>query len=113
MEPLYLAYYFLPHLLREKGLLPDLSLQIENIVCALDVDLQGAAATVARILRDKGQSVDLVLENKPLKWVFKRASRINAQRLILVGSSEWQRGMVGVKILSTGEQNEVKLDDLN
>ncbi|KAI9122262.1 hypothetical protein K1719_006951 [Acacia pycnantha] len=100
-------------LLKEKGLLPELGLQIENIVCALDVDLQGAAATVARILRDKGQSVDLVLENKPLKWVFKRASRISAQRLVLVGSSEWQRGMVGVKILSTGEQYEVKLDDLN
>lgn len=45
--------------------------------------------------------------------VFKRAARINAQRLILVGSSEWQRGMVGVKNLSSGEQCEVKLDELN
>ncbi|KAF7804424.1 histidine--tRNA ligase, chloroplastic/mitochondrial isoform X1 [Senna tora] len=99
-------------LLREKDLLPELSLQIENIVCALDHDLQGAAAMVANILREKGQSSDLVLENKPLKWVFKRAARINAQRLVLVGSSEWQRGMVSVKILSTGEQYEVKLDDL-
>ncbi|KAL6205018.1 hypothetical protein ACLB2K_022283 [Fragaria x ananassa] len=80
-------------LLKEKGLLPELGLQIENIVCALDTGLQGAAATVATILREKGQSVDLVLESKPLKWVFKRASRINANRLILVGVSEWQRGM--------------------
>ncbi|KAF2289884.1 hypothetical protein GH714_039018 [Hevea brasiliensis] len=78
-------------LLKEKGILPELSLQVENIVCALDGDLQGAAATVATILRDKGQSVDLVLENKPLKWVFKRAARINAERLILVGNTEWQR----------------------
>ncbi|KAI4300316.1 hypothetical protein L6164_033708 [Bauhinia variegata] len=99
-------------LLKEKGLLPELSFQIENIVCALDLDLQGAASMVATILREKGQTVDLVLENKPLKWVFKRAARINAQRLVLVGNSEWQRGMVGVKILSTGEQYEVKLDDL-
>ncbi|XP_021669094.2 histidine--tRNA ligase, chloroplastic/mitochondrial isoform X2 [Hevea brasiliensis] len=99
-------------LLKEKGILPELSLQVENIVCALDGDLQGAAATVATILRDKGQSVDLVLENKPLKWVFKRAARINAQRLILVGNTEWQKGMVGVKILSSGEQYEVKLNEL-
>ncbi|KAF2289896.1 hypothetical protein GH714_039050 [Hevea brasiliensis] len=99
-------------LLKEKGILPELSLQVENIVCALDGDLQGAAATVATILRDKGQSVDLVLENKPLKWVFKRAARINAERLILVGNTEWQRGMVGVKILSSGEQYEVKLNEL-
>ena len=44
--------------------------------------------------------------------VFKRASRINAERLVLVGSSEWQRGMVVVKILSSGEQNEIKIDEL-
>ncbi|XP_040372791.1 histidine--tRNA ligase, chloroplastic/mitochondrial isoform X4 [Rosa chinensis] len=100
-------------LLKEKGLLPELGLQVENIVCALDPGLQGAAATVATILREKGQSVDLVLESKPLKWVFKRASRINASRLILVGDSEWQKGMVGVKILSTGEQQEIKLDELD
>ncbi|KAJ4704958.1 Histidine--trna ligase [Melia azedarach] len=99
-------------LLKEKGLLPELNLQVENIVCALDQNLQGAAATVATILRGKGQSVDLVLENKPLKWVFKRAARINAQRLILVGTTEWQKGMVGVKILSSGEQYEIKLDEL-
>lgn len=99
-------------LLKDRGLLPELSLQIENIVCALDVDLQGAAARVASILREKSQTVDLVLESKPLKWVFKRAARINAHRLILVGNSEWQRGMVVVKILSSGEQYEVKLDEL-
>ncbi|XP_042476508.1 histidine--tRNA ligase, chloroplastic/mitochondrial [Macadamia integrifolia] len=99
-------------LLKDKGLLPDLGPQVENIVCSLDQELQGAAATVATILRQKGQSVDLVLDNKPLKWVFKRAARINAGRLILVGNSEWRRGMVGVKILSTGEQYEIKLNEL-
>ncbi|KAJ4846353.1 hypothetical protein Tsubulata_027746 [Turnera subulata] len=99
-------------LLKEKGLLPELSLQVENIVCALDQDLQGAAATVANILREKGKSVDLVLESKPLKWVFKRAARINAERLVLVGKTEWEKGMVVVKTLASGEQNEVKLDEL-
>lgn len=99
-------------LLKEKQLLPELSPQVENIVCSLDPDLQGAAASVATMLRGKGQSVDLVLENKPLKWVFKRAARINARRLILVGNSEWERGTVGVKILSTGEQYEIKVDEI-
>ncbi|KAI3799533.1 hypothetical protein L1987_34832 [Smallanthus sonchifolius] len=99
-------------LLKERQLLPEVSVEVENIVCSLDPDLQGSAATVATLLRGKGQCVDLVLENKPLKWVFKRAARINARRLILVGRSEWERGMVNVKILSTGEQHEVNLDDL-
>ncbi|CAL5330385.1 unnamed protein product [Camellia sinensis] len=78
-------------LLKEKGLIPEIGEQVENIVCHLDPDLQDASAAVATILRVKGQSVDLVLENKPLKWVFKRAARINARRLVLVGSSEWQK----------------------
>ncbi|KAM7464189.1 hypothetical protein LguiA_032310 [Lonicera macranthoides] len=99
-------------LLKDKGLLPELSPQVENIVCSLDRDLQGAAAAVATILREKGQSVDLVMETKPLKWVFKRAARINANRLILVGNSEWQKGMVVVKILSSGKQFEIKIDEL-
>ncbi|KAF7124633.1 hypothetical protein RHSIM_Rhsim12G0137200 [Rhododendron simsii] len=99
-------------LLKEKGLIPEVGQQVENIVCALDPDLQGAAAGVATILRGKGQSVDLVLENKPLKWVFKRASRINARRLILVGSSEWEKREVSVKHLSSGEQYQIKVDKL-
>ncbi|KVI09504.1 Aminoacyl-tRNA synthetase, class II [Cynara cardunculus var. scolymus] len=86
-------------LLKERKLLPELPLEVENIVCSLDPDLQGAASSVATVLRGKGQ-------------VFKRAARINARRLILVGSSEWQRGMVSVKILSTGEQYEVNFDEL-
>jgi len=81
-------------------------------VCALDTDLQGAAASVATILREKGQSVDLVLENKPLKWVFRRAARVNARRLILVGSSEWEKGEVSVKNLSSGEQYQIEVDRL-
>ncbi|XP_057785271.1 histidine--tRNA ligase, chloroplastic/mitochondrial isoform X2 [Salvia miltiorrhiza] len=99
-------------LLKERGLLPELSPKVQNVVCSLGQDLQGAASLVAARLREKGQTVDLVLENKPLKWAFKRAARVNAQRLIIVGSSEWEKGMVGVKILSSGEQYEIKVDEL-
>ncbi|XP_074369033.1 histidine--tRNA ligase, chloroplastic/mitochondrial isoform X1 [Apium graveolens] len=99
-------------LLKEKGILPELSPCVENIVCSLDRGLQGEAAAIATRLRGSGQTVDLVLENKPLKWVFKRAKRVNAARLIFVGADEWQKGMVGVKNLSTGEQYEIKVDEL-
>ena len=44
--------------------------------------------------------------------MFKRAARTNAQRLILVGNTEWQKGMVSIKVLSSGEQYEIKLDEL-
>jgi len=98
-------------LLKEKGLLPDMSRQIDDIVFPLDEELEGPASSIAFSLRKKGRAVDLV-EDKRLKWVFKHAERINASRLILVGNSEWERGMVRVKILSTREEFEVKAGDL-
>ncbi|KAI3881997.1 hypothetical protein MKX03_014566 [Papaver bracteatum] len=99
-------------LLKEKGLVPELTPAVENIVCALDQELQGAASLVATKLREKGQSVDLVLENKPMKWVFKRAEKINAGRLILIGKNEWEKGLVRVKNLATFEQCDIELDKL-
>ncbi|KAL6654977.1 hypothetical protein ACP70R_005803 [Stipagrostis hirtigluma subsp. patula] len=98
-------------LLKEKGLLPDMSRQIDDIVFPLDEELEGPASSIASSLRKKGRAVDLV-EDKRLKWVFKHAERINASRLILVGNSEWERGMVRVKILSTREEFEVKAGEL-
>lgn len=44
--------------------------------------------------------------------VFKHAERIGANRLILVGNSEWQQGMVRVKDLSTREESNVKIEEL-
>ncbi|CAN6487241.1 unnamed protein product [Victoria cruziana] len=99
-------------LLREKGLLPALTLVVDDIVFAIDGALQGTAAMVASTLRQKGRTVDLVLERKKLKWVFKHAERSNASRLILIGDSEWQQGMVRVKNLTTREESNVKIDDL-
>ncbi|XP_026400775.1 histidine--tRNA ligase, chloroplastic/mitochondrial-like [Papaver somniferum] len=99
-------------LLKEKGLVPELTPAVENIVCALDQELQGAASFVATKLREKGQNVDLVLENKPMKWVFKRAEKINAGRLILIGKNEWEKGLVRVKNLATFEQCDIELDKL-
>lgn len=44
--------------------------------------------------------------------VFKWAAHMNVLRLMLVGISEWQRGLVSVKILSSGEQYRVRVGEL-
>ncbi|XP_068645905.1 histidine--tRNA ligase, chloroplastic/mitochondrial isoform X2 [Aristolochia californica] len=100
-------------LLKDKGLLPDLSPEVDDIVFPIDQQLQGSASMITSRLRQKGRSVDLVLEQKRLKWIFKHAERIKASRLILVGKTEWERGMVRVKNLSTREEQDVKVDELN
>jgi histidyl-tRNA synthetase len=47
----------------------------------MSADLYPAAITVAAKLRQAGQSVDLVLEDKKPKWAFKHADRIGAKFL--------------------------------
>ncbi|KAG0488364.1 hypothetical protein HPP92_007175 [Vanilla planifolia] len=98
-------------LLKEKGLLPDLSRQVDDIVFPLDEELGGMASKIVSSLRRKGRSVDLV-EDKRLKWVFKHAERSKADRLILVGNAELEKGVVRVKILATREEYDVNIDEL-
>eukprot|EP01018_Ginkgo_biloba_P034123 Gb_39968 [translate_table: standard] len=99
-------------LLKEKNLIPTLNQNIDDIVFPLDNELRQAAALVASKLRNKGRIVDLILEDKRLKWAFKHAERVNAKRMVLVGDEEWKRGTVRVKNLATREESDLLIDDL-
>ncbi|PSC70770.1 histidine-tRNA cytoplasmic isoform B [Micractinium conductrix] len=87
-------------LLKDKGLLPELKHEVDDLVMPQDEALRTAATAVAARLRSAGRRVDLVLEPKRLKWAFKQAERCNAARLVLVAPDEWARGAVRVKDLA-------------
>ena len=99
-------------LLNEKGLVPDLPSGNEDIVIAIDESLRGAAMSVASKLRANGRSVDLVLEDKRMKWAFRHAERTGAQRLVMVMPEEWAAGNVRIKELESGEESDVAVGDL-
>ena len=99
-------------LLNDKGLVPDLPSGNEDIVIAIDENLRGAAMSVATKLRASGRTVDLVLEDKRMKWAFRHAERTGAQRLVMVMPDEWASGNVRIKELESGEESDVAVDDL-
>ena len=99
-------------LLLEKGLIPELISGVDDIVLPLSQDLRDIAVRVAASLRLANRTVDLVLEDKKIKWAFKHAERIGARRLVLLAPDEWSREMIKVKDLETGEEKEVSLKDL-
>ena len=99
-------------LLSEKGLVPELISGVDDIVLPLNQDLRGVAVNVASSLRSSDRTVDLVLEDKKIKWAFKHAERTGARRLVLIAPDEWSRKMVKVKDLETGEEKEVSLEDI-
>jgi len=99
-------------LLKEKGLMPDLQNGVSDLVFGMGEELREAAMSVAAVLRSGGRSADLVLEDKKMKWVFKHAERIGAERLVMVMPEEWSNGKVKVKDLSSGEETEMPFDSL-
>ena len=99
-------------LLAEKDLIPELVSDIDDTVIPLNSDLRNAAVMVAASLRNSGRTVDLVLEDKKLKWVFKHAERVGAKRLVLLAPDEWSRKMVKIKDLDTGEESEISISEL-
>ena len=99
-------------LLYEKGLIPELISGVDDIVLPLNQDLREIAVKVAASLRSSDRTVDLVLEDKKIKWAFKHAERTGARRLVLLAPDEWSRKMIKVKDLETGEETEVSMEDI-
>ena len=99
-------------LLADKGLLPELSNGVDDVVFGMGTELRGAAMQVAAKLRSVGRTVDLVLEDKKMKWVFKHAERCGTTRLVMVMPDEWAEGKVRIKNLDSGEESTVAMEDM-
>ena len=63
-------------------------------------------------LRAAGVACELEPATRSLKAVLKRADRLGATRLVLVGEQEAARGVVTVKDLRSGEQREATVEGL-
>jgi len=98
--------------LKDRGLIPELAGAVDDLVFAWGATLRPAAIEVARRLRASGRSVDLVLEDKKVKWAFKHADRRGASRMVLVAPDEWAKGEVRIKDLASGEESNVPLAQL-
>lgn len=100
-------------LLKERNVLPSFEGSgFDSVVFAMSEDLYGVAVEVASKLRAEGLRVDLILEKKKTKWVFKHASRNQSKYCVIVAGNEYENGEVSVKDLSVGEQQAVKIDEL-
>ncbi|KAG7355747.1 hypothetical protein IV203_000433 [Nitzschia inconspicua] len=101
-------------LLKDRELLPSFeSTGIDTVVFAMGEGTHPAAINVAKCLREAGQSVDLVLENKKAKWAFKHADRLGAKFCAIIGSEEYANNEVAIKNLHLGEQTTVPIGNLS
>lgn len=101
-------------LLKERNVLPSFdSSGMDAVVFAFNEDLYDAAIQAATALRKGGLKVDLIMENKKSKWVFKYANRTGAKNVVIVAPQEWEDGeQVSIKNMESSEQTNVPLSSL-
>ncbi len=70
------------------------------------------ALRFAHQLRRKGVRIEIDALGRNVKGQFKYADRVNAKYTIIIGEDEIKRDVVNVKDMQTGEQIEVKTEDV-
>ncbi|MGH0036674.1 MAG: histidine--tRNA ligase [Myxococcota bacterium] len=96
-------------LLSDRGLLPELGRQVDDVVFAFGPPERAAATRLASDLRRRGRRVELVLGTPKPKRALADADRAGARRIWLLGPDERERGVVRVRDLSSGEERDEKL----
>ncbi|BBZ23392.1 histidine--tRNA ligase [Mycolicibacter hiberniae] len=69
-------------------------------------------AVIAARLREAGLRVDLAYGDRGLKGAMRAADRSGAVVALVAGDRDLQAGTVGVKLLTTGEQVDVAIEDV-
>jgi histidyl-tRNA synthetase len=98
-------------LLADRGLLPEVSRGVDDVVCALGEAQRPAAIRLAQRLRAAGRAVELVLGEPRPKRVLEDADRAGARRALFLGPEEAARGVVRVRELGSGMEVEEPLEE--
>ena len=88
------------------------SKKIDVYVIPMGEDIVEKAITIVQTLRNKGFTVDLDLLRRGLGKSLKYASSINAKKVIIIGSKEFEQDSVTIRDMESGEQKFVKIKDI-
>jgi histidyl-tRNA synthetase len=102
----------LAELLRDRALLPDNRQTVDIFLVGIDEAEQALLLELAQRLRATGRSVLYALRPSSVGKQLKEADARGARRVVLLGPDELARGAATVRIMASGEQREVKLDQL-
>ena len=81
------------------------------VICATP-DARGVAAGIASALRRGGITTEFDIAGRPLKKQMASASRAGARTAVIIGTEEVQNKQALLRMMDTGEQRTVKLEEL-
>src|SRR5699024_4205327 len=82
-------------------------------IIALSDDAQLEKVKLMQSKRQKGLKVDKDYMGKKMKAQLKNANRLQARVVVIIGENELETGYVQVRTMSTGEQEEVSISELD
>ncbi len=86
--------------------------RVDAYVVTATPDARGTAFALATRLRAAGLGADLDLAGRSMKGQMKDAARSGARWAVILGSDELAAGAATLRDLSTGEQEQVPLDEV-
>ncbi len=102
----------LTELLRERGLVPDTTRSVDYFVVPVGEEQRPRALALAHALRDRGCSVLYSLRPQPVGKQFRAAATEGARSVIVLGPAELERGVAVVKDMASGQERDVRLEEL-
>lgn len=100
--------------LKTHNLMPDFKTPVNELFMAAQTpEGLNDLLSLASRLRQKGLRVVTALEPIKFKKVFNSAQKVGARAVILMGSDEIDKGEVQLKILSTGDQHNIKVNEID
>lgn len=99
----------LTELLKDRGLAPEVSRQVDWFVGAVTPDERPLARQIAAALRAHGHSVVTPLTQQPVRKQLKAAAAEGARQVLLLGPEEVARGVGSVRRMADGVESEQAL----
>jgi histidyl-tRNA synthetase len=99
----------LTELLRDRGLLPDVSREVDYFLVTVGDESRSEALRLAGRLRAGGARVVYPLRTQPMKKQFSAAASEGAREVVILAPEELARGVVRVRTMGSGEEREVEL----
>lgn len=99
-------------LMKELGLLKDLDTGIDLYVMPIGEEMLDEAFKIATEARMLGYSAEVPSQSAKLSSLFKKAERRGAKFALIIGEDELSKGNAQLKNLSSKEQKEIALSDL-
>ena len=102
----------LTELLRDRGRLPDVSRHLDYYLVHIGEETRPRMLTLAHRLRDRGATVGHRLQPAGVRKQFRAAETQGAERVVVLGPDELARGVVTLRNMADGREQEVSLESL-